>query len=70
MGVVCHALLRGLATYGATALCHIELRFAAPVYPGETIRTEIWQDGSFRARVLERDKLVIDHGRADFEPPP
>jgi acyl dehydratase len=43
-------------------------RFSAPVYPGETIRTEIWRDGdvvSFRARVLERDAVAVDNGRAE-----
>ena len=43
-------------------------RFSAPVFPGETIRTEIWRDGSvlsFRARVVERDVVAIDHGRAE-----
>ena len=50
-----------------TALTHQEVRFSAPVYPGETIRTEIWEDGdiiSFRARVLERDVIVLNNGRA------
>ena len=32
-----------------------DLRFTAPVFPGETLRAEIWRDGSFRARVVERD---------------
>ena len=42
-------------------------RFSAPVFPGETIRTEIWRDGdvvSFRARALERDVIAINNGRA------
>jgi len=42
-------------------------RFSAPVFPGETIRTEIWRDGdvvSFRARALERDVVAINNGRA------
>jgi acyl dehydratase len=45
-------------------------RFSAPVFPGETIRTEIWRDGgvvSFRARVLERDAIAISNGRAEIE---
>jgi acyl dehydratase len=44
-------------------------RFSAPVYPGETVRTEIWRDGttiSFRARVVERDVVAINHGRAEL----
>jgi acyl dehydratase len=50
-----------------TALTHMQQRFSAPVFPGETIRTEIWQDGpeiSFRARVTERDVVVLNNGLA------
>jgi acyl dehydratase len=35
------------------------------VYPGETIRTEIWRSGAFRARVVERDVVVVNNGKAD-----
>ncbi len=44
-------------------------RFSAPVFPGETIRTEMWRDGdvvSFRARVVERDVVAINNGRAEI----
>ena len=64
MGVVCHALLRVLGHYRADALRLVQLRFVKPVYPGETIRTEIWNDGSFRALVPSRDLVVIDGGVA------
>jgi acyl dehydratase len=43
----------------------MRLRFSAPVYPGETIRTEIWKSGdelSFRCKSLEQDKVVINNG--------
>jgi acyl dehydratase len=46
-------------------------RFSAPVFPGETIRTEMWRDGtvvSFRARVAERDVIAINNGRAEVRP--
>lgn len=65
-GVVTHALLRGLCGYDPQRLRGMELRFSAPVYPGETIRTEVFADGAFRARALERDVVVVDHGRADI----
>ncbi len=60
LGVVTHALLR--ARGYAASPCRLQLRFSAPVFPGETVRTEIWGDGSFRARIVGRDVVVIDHG--------
>ena len=66
MGIVCHALLRALCAYDPTRLAAMNLRFSAPVFPGETIRTEIWRDGAFRARVLERDALVVNNGRVEL----
>lgn len=65
LGVVTHALMRARG-YGA-APRRLQLRFSAPVFPGETIRTETWPDGSFRARVAERDVVVIDHGLITWE---
>ncbi len=62
MGVIVHALLRGHLGYRPELLNAVGLRFAAPVLPGETIRTEIWNDGAFRARVIERDTVVADQG--------
>ena len=41
-----HALLRGLCAYDPVRLRSLDLRFSAPVFPGETIRTEIFRDGS------------------------
>ena len=68
-GVVTHALLRGLADYLPTSLRRMGLRFSSPVLPGETIRTEMWRDGSFRARVVERNVTVVDNGLAWFGDP-
>src|SRR5262249_29871236 len=66
-GIVGHALLRTVCDYAPEHLKSMQGRFTAPVFPGETIVTEIWrEDGSvsFRARVKERDKVVLDHGKA------
>lgn len=62
-----HALVRQCAGGDPTRLRTLDVRFASPVYPGETLRTEIWRDGAtlqFRARVVERDRIVLSHGRA------
>jgi len=62
LGTAFHALLRELAAYRVERLRALEVRFCAPVFPGETLRTECWSDGSFRTRVVERDTLVLDNG--------
>jgi acyl dehydratase len=46
----------------------MEVRFSAPVYPGETLRTEMWRQGnavSFRCTTVERGKVVLNNGRAE-----
>ena len=83
-------ILHGLCSYGIagfavlTALCgndaarlkRLDLRFASPVFPGETLVTEIWLTGPGRAalrmrvpaRAEAKRQLVLDHGLAEFEP--
>lgn len=72
LGVAGHALVRCLCGYDARRLAALEARFSAPVLPGETVRTDIWVDGStvsFRARVVERDVVVLTGGHAELLPP-
>lgn len=67
LGVASWAITQALSGGDSTRLKHLQLRFSSPVYPGETIRTEIWGKGdevSFRARVLERDVVVLNNGLA------
>lgn len=73
-GVAGHALLKAVCGYDPARLTAMAGRFSAPVFPGETIRTEMWRDTdkdlgvvSFRARVKERDVIAIDHGRAEVK---
>jgi acyl dehydratase len=46
----------------------IRARLTSPVYPGETLVLECWRvaadEVSFRARVKERDVVVLNNGRA------
>lgn len=67
-GVAGHAILRSMCDYDPARLKSIAGRFSAPVFPGETIRSEIWRDGdivSYRVRVVERDVIAINNGRAE-----
>jgi len=69
-GVSGHAVLKTMCGYDSSRLMSFSGRFSAPVFPGETIRTEMWRDGpivSFRARVVERDVVAINNGRAELK---
>lgn len=69
LGVAGHALLKTVCGYDPARFKAMQLRFSAPVYPGETIRTEMWRDGgvvSFRSKVVERDVVVLNNGRAEI----
>ena len=66
-GIAAHAILRTVADYQPDRLASIEARFARPVFPGETVRTEMWLDDrnvSFQSRVVERNEIVLTNGLA------
>lgn len=68
-GVAGHAILKTCCDYDPARLTGLSVRFSAPVFPGETIRTEMWREGNtvrFRARVLERDIVVLSRGTAEI----
>jgi acyl dehydratase len=69
-GAAGHALLKVLCDYDASRLTRMDVRFSSPVFPGETIRTEIWRTGAgqaaFRSRVVERDVVVLNNGYAEY----
>lgn len=68
LAIAGHAILRTFCDYDPTRFKSLKLRFTSPVYPGETLRTEMWRDGnqvSFRTRVVERDVVVLSNGLAE-----
>ena len=70
LGVASHAILRTQCGYDPARFKSLSLRFSAPVYPGETLKVEIWRDGdtaSFRATSLQRDKVVLNNGYARLD---
>lgn len=66
-GVACFGLVQQLCGGEPDRLTEMFTRFSRPVYPGETIRLELFDEGKvwrFRARVTERDEIVLDRGLA------
>jgi acyl dehydratase len=64
-----HAIVKSLCGYDPAKLTALAGRYSAPVFPGETLRTEMWRDGkavSFRTRVAERDVVALNNGRAEI----
>ena len=65
-GIACHAILKTICDYDPTLISEFNARFSSPVLPGDTITTEMWQDGneiSFQCAVKERDTVVIKNGK-------
>lgn len=65
-GVACHAILQTICAYDHTLISGMDARFSAPVIPGDTITTEMWQDGnivSFQCAVKARNSVVIRNGK-------
>lgn len=65
-GTACRAVLKTACEYDHTKIKGFDVRFSAPVFPGETIITDMWKDGnvlSFQCRLKERDATVIKNGK-------
>jgi acyl dehydratase len=65
-GFACRAVLQAYCDYDSAKIQSFDVRFASPVYPGETIITRMWKDGavvSFECSAAERAVTVIRNGR-------
>ncbi|XP_077992080.1 peroxisomal multifunctional enzyme type 2-like [Glandiceps talaboti] len=77
-------LLQGLCTFGfaarhvmmqcannnMTRFKAMQARFSGPVHPGQTIQTEMWQDGNridFQCKVAETGQVVVSNAYVDLK---
>lgn len=69
-GVAGRALIKSCCAGDPHRLRRLDVRFSAPVFPGETLVTEIWREApgraAFRVKVKERDVVALNNGRADY----
>jgi len=71
-GIACRAILASVCKYDHARIGRFDARFSSPVYPGESIATDIWMDGdsvSFRCCVPERDVVALNNGACVLLPP-
>ena len=69
-GVACKAILQTICDYDYTLIEQFDARFSSPVMPGDTITTDMWQDGhvvSFSCTVKERDEVVLRNGKCTLK---
>ena len=64
-GVACRSIVETLCEKDSKKLKKFNVRFSSPVFPGETIVTEMWKKNDeihFQSKVKERDKVVLKNG--------
>ena len=69
MGYAGHAVMAAVCGYDGGRIRTMQVRFSAPAWPGETLRTEMWIDGDvvgFRTLAVERDTIVLGNGRVEL----
>lgn len=69
-GIAGFGILKTWADSDPARMKTLSCRFSALVFPGETLRVEMYRQGggvAFRVRVPERDLVALDHGFAQLE---
>ena len=69
-GIAARGVIALVAGNDPSALRRLDVRFARPVFPGDTLRLDLWHEAdgrvAFRIHSQERQQVVIDNGCADF----
>ena len=69
-GVACRSVVASICDNDVKQLRRFDCRFSSPVFPGETIVTEMWQKNNiinFQSKVKERDKIVLKNGECEIK---
>ncbi len=64
-GIACRAIMQAYCDNDPARIARLDMRFSAPVYPGEAITTRVWRDGSelsFECLIATRGATVIRNG--------
>ena len=68
-GVACRSIVKTACDNDVKKLKSFNCRFSSPVFPGETIVTEMWKNGNdinFQSKVKERDKIILKNGFSEI----
>jgi acyl dehydratase len=70
-GIACRAVLATYADFDPSRIASHQARFAAPVFPGETLTIDLWGDAdviSFEIHVRARGVTVVKNGKTVLRP--
>ena len=68
-GVACRSIVKSACENDVKKLKSFNCRFSSPVFPGETIITEMWKKENvinFQSKVKERDKVILKNGVSEI----
>lgn len=61
-GIACQALINIFFDGDLNQFGTMSARFSAPVFPGDTIVIQAWENGTFQATAIEQNVVVLSNG--------